>query len=161
MHLPRSFFLSAASALLLGCTAPTDPAYRELVGHWITAPEDLRPSGWHQYHLTFSANGRFTTEVRSFGLISGQRGDGLSAYYRTEGTFVTEGDRLIFQPIRSVWWDAFYGINSPVHVEEPHPHTGFYDGAHYVVASGRLTLRYLSYPADAPVPTTQIYLRAN
>jgi hypothetical protein len=161
MHRCRRFFLSAASALAVSCGSPTEPPHHELVGRWITAPEDLRPSGWHQYHLRFSANGRFTSEVRSFGLISGQRRDGLSAYSRTEGTFRTEGDQLIFRPERLVWWDAFYGLDSPEHVQEPYPYTGFYDGTRYVVANGRLTLHYLSYPADAPVPTAKTYFRAN
>jgi hypothetical protein len=161
MNRRQSFFVTVASALLLGCTPPTDPGHRELVGRWITAPADLSPSGWHQYHLTFSANGRFAAEARSFGLYSGQRRDGLSAYSRTEGAFRTEDDRLVFEPVRLVWWDAFYGIDSPEHVQEPYPYMGFYDDTHYVVAGRQLTLRYLSYPADAPVPTMQTYLRAN
>lgn len=45
-------------------------------------------------------------------------------------------------------------------VRSPYPYTGFYDDARFTVADGVLMLRHLSYPADAPVETTQRYRRA-
>jgi hypothetical protein len=68
----------------------------------------------------------------------------------------------VFQPERLVTWDLFFGIDSPERVQEPYPYTGFYDDAHYTVFNGGgLVLRYLSYPADAAVRTTQTYVRAD
>jgi hypothetical protein len=131
----------------------------ELVGRWIGSRDDLAPDGWHQSTLTFSIDGRFVWESRMNGLYGGQRRDDLSAFTRAEGTYRIDGDHLIFEPQRLVWWDRFYGAASPEHVEEPYPWSGLFDGATYSVRGDHLEMRFVVYPADAPVPQVAEYTR--
>jgi hypothetical protein len=141
----------------IACHSPTSPE-SALAGRWATERESLSPAGSHQSFLTFSG-GAFAFEVRSFGLYQGQRSNDLSAYSRTEGTFRIEGDRLNFSPARLVTWDRFFGPTSPERVETPYPWGSLFDSTRFTVRVNRLTLRYLSYPADAPVETTRTYWR--
>jgi hypothetical protein len=155
MHRCRVFLLfSAAGALLLACAGPTSPpSDRELLGRWATPREDLSPSGWHQYRLTFDARGRFTREHLSFGVYSGERDDELSSYYREGGTYRTDGDRLILKPRRE-----FSRVGDAVRFSLGRV-TWPDDDMRYEVTGDQLTLRYLTFPADAPVPTTKVYFR--
>jgi hypothetical protein len=157
--LKRLRVVSAVLVLLAACASPTDQGRSPLVGRWATAPEDLSPSGWHQYHMTFAAEGAFALEVRSYGVYAGQPHDELSAYSRTEGSYRVDGERLVFEPQRLVWWDRFYGVASPEHVEDSYPYGSLFNAATYVVRDNQLTLRYVSYPADAPVPTSMVFIR--
>jgi hypothetical protein len=154
----RSTFALAA---VLGCAGPTDPPVGPLVGRWISATEALRPAGSHQYSLEFGAGGRFTAEVRSYGLYPGQAPADLSAYSRMVGGYRTAGGRLTFAPDTLVEWDRFYGAQTAPTVRTPYPYGGPYDDARYAVTGGVLTLRYLSYPADAPVETARQFRRAD
>jgi hypothetical protein len=157
MHL-RSFSIVAfAVALAVACDSATSPE-SALAGRWATEREGLSPAGSYQSFLAFDG-AAFTFEVRSYGLLHGQRPNDLSAYSRTEGTFRVEGDRLHFLPSRLVTWDGFYGASSPERVESPYPWGSLFDDARFSIRLTRLTLRYLSYPADAPVETTRTFLR--
>ena len=142
-----------------GCADPNQPEPTDLAGRWISAPADLAPQGWHQYHLTFTNAGRFSHEVRTYGLYTGQAPSTLTAFSRVEGRFRHDGDRLVTEPERLVWWDSFYGENSRVRVEEPYPWGGLFDDARFVVDGDRLTIHFTTYPADAPVPTIAEYVR--
>jgi hypothetical protein len=149
----------ALLALAGACSDSTAAAPTELLGSWVSAPEDLSPQGSHQRHLTFAVAGEFVSEVRTFGLYAGQPRDLLSAYTRTEGSYRVAHDSLTFEPRRLVWWDRFYGADSPVHVVEPYPWGGLFDDARYEVNGDRLTLRFTVYPADGPVPAVGEYRR--
>jgi hypothetical protein len=145
--------------LVMGCEDATATRARsDLVGTWARAPEDLSPNGWYQVRMTFAPSGTFTEDVRSHGVYPGQPRDELSSYVLIEGTYRTEGDRLIVTPRRMVTWDRFYGSSSP-EVREPYPYTDYLDDMRYGIQGEELTLRYTSYPADAPVPTTMVLLR--
>jgi hypothetical protein len=98
-------------------------------------------------------------EVRSYGLLPGQGREELSAYSKTQGRYRTEGDRFFFEPRRLVWWDRFYGADSPEHVEAPYPYGTLFDDAHLVLRGDELTISYLSYPFDAPVQTVMVLTR--
>jgi hypothetical protein len=141
----------------LACSSPLDLP-RALLGQWVSAPADLRPQGWHQYHLTFHPTGSYASEVRTYGLNAGQPATQLSAFSREEGRFRTEGDRLVMEAHRLVVWDRFYGSDSPEQVHEPYPYgTAPLHGARFEVLGDRLILHYTTYPADAPVATTKEY----
>ena len=142
-----------------GCSDPLDPEPGDLLGRWESAPAQLAPQGWHQYHLSFTRTGGVIHEVRTYGLYPGQESDALSAFSRVEGRFRRDGGRLFFEPERLVWWDSFYGTRSPAHVEEPYPWGGLFDDATYVVRGNELTLHFTVYPADAPEPATARYRR--
>src|SRR5262249_41747858 len=108
-----AFTLLIASA---GCSSFTDSGSGELTGTWQTARESLQPAGSWQTTLTFDGNGHVTMDSRDFGLY-GQRPNDLSAYYQTRGTFQIDGDSLRMQAQELVWWDRFYGADSPEHHE--------------------------------------------
>lgn len=157
----RFWFILAGVGLAsaLACADPNEPEPTELAGRWISAPADLAPQGWHQYHLTFTNAGRFSHEVRTYGLYPGQEPGTLTAFTRIEGRFRQEGDRLFMEPERLEWWDSFYGNDSRVHVEEPYPWGGLFDDARFVLHEDRLTIHFTTYPADAPEPTVAEYVR--
>jgi hypothetical protein len=153
-------FALALALTTLDCSAPTAAQPDDLTGRWQSARDSLSPSGSYQTTLAFAAGGGVTIEVRMYGLYPDQQPNDLTAYYRTTGTYLTVADALTIHPERQVWWDRFYGADSPEHVETPHHDASVYPEAHYAVSGDRLTLHYLSYPADAPVPTTAVFVRA-
>jgi len=156
------FAFAMLAATLLACSDPAAPQPGSLIGHWLTEPQPLLPSGSHQYSLRYGADGRYTSEVRSYGLYAGQAATDLSAYVQLTGTFRAEAGRIAYATERIVRWDHFYGPESAPVVQEPAgapPRPD--DGTQYEIRGDRLTLHYLSYPLDAPVPTTQVYFRAD
>lgn len=167
--------IAVAFALLaLGCTSPTEvllpPEAQQLVGTWQSVRENLNvvgtggvvlQTGSWQVTLTFGANGDAVRDTRNYGLYQGQKPSDLSAYTTSTGTFRVEGDSLRTQLTRSVWWDGFYGANSPEHVETLPPPPPGRDAVKFRIEGNSLIMDYLSYPADAPVPTTAIFARAN
>lgn len=70
------------------------------------------------------------------------------------GTFEVQGDRIFFKDIETTSWEK--GFN-------PTPQTTTLNGQAYgnrfEIAENVLTLFYISYPADAPVPTQMSYKR--
>ena len=160
MHFFRPCSSVLPLALTIACASPTESEPSSLDGTWVTAAQNLSPSGWYQRSLTFEATGSFTSEFRSYGIYQGQSRDELSGYQRTEGTYRAEGNRLVFQATRLVAWDRFYGVASPVRVTEPYPYGTIFDDARYEMQGRQLTLHYTIYPADAPEPTVIVFTRA-
>jgi hypothetical protein len=158
MSIRHARTLAFAALSLTACESSTSPEASALEGRWATDREALSPAGSYQSFLTFDGTA-FAFDVRSFGVYSGQGSNELSAYSRTEGTFRIEGDRLHFAPTRLVTWDRFYGADSPERVESPYPLGSIFDDARFTVRITELTLRYLTYPADAPVETTRTFWR--
>jgi len=148
--------LSAAALLTLACSdrATTEPEPQSLTGHWVTQRLSLGESASYEHHLLLQRFGRFASEVRTYGSYPGQAPDEFSGYSRVEGAFRVDGDRLEFRPVRLVEWDLFYGLSSPVRVIEPYPYGILFDSTRFEIAADHLTLRYLSYPSDAPVAAT-------
>ena len=151
-------------AIGTGCTesvagpAPVS-SESELVGRWVSARDALSADSWHQSSLTFTIDGRFVFENRSYGLYEGQRRDDLSAWTRTEGVYRIEGDRLSFEPRQLAWWDRFYGVRSAEHVEQPYPWQGLFDDATYTVRDDRFVMEFSVYPADAPLAAVVEFTR--
>ena len=131
----------------------------ELSGRWLAPRNDLAPDGSHQSALTFSIDGRFVFENRMYGLYDGQVASDLSAFTRTEGTYRIDRDRLVFEPVRLVWWDRFEGARSPEHVEEPYPWGRLFDDARFEVQADRLVMTYRVYPGDKGLPGVGEYAR--
>ena len=156
---PIRLVTALATALAgLACSSPLEMP-TGVVGHWVTAPEDLSPRGWHQYHLTFASTGSYRSEVRSYGLYPEQAAADLSAFSREEGRFRVEGDRLVMEADRLVVWDRFDGADSPERVHEPYPYgRAPFDGARFEIGDDRLILVYITYPADGPVPAMKQYV---
>ena len=140
--------------ILLGCKEPAGAGSNEIVGSWHQASQQLSPFGTYEFRVTFTQGGRFTTDGRMYGVYGGRPPKELSSYSKTEGTYSTDGDRLILSPQRLTSWDRFYGASSPERVDEPYPYSGYFDDARYEVSGSTLTLRYTTYPADAPIPAS-------
>ena len=163
----RSSLVSAGLAVLAagaGCAesvaGPATPTTAlELVGRWVSSRNNLSPEGWNPSSLTFTIDGRFTSENRMYGLYEGQRRDDLSAFTRIEGRYRIVRDQLTFEPLRLVWWDHFYGARSREHVEDPYPWGDLFDDARYSMRDDHLTMSFTVYPADAPLPAVAEYTR--
>jgi hypothetical protein len=150
------------AAVLGGCSDPVLPESETrgevvLAGRWIGARDGLSPQGSHQQELTFAPFGRFVSEHGTFGVYEGQQRDALSAFVRFEGTYRVEGDRLYFQPQRHIWWDRFYGADSPVNARPTSE--SIFDDARFSVRGNTLTLYFTVAPADAPIPVSAQYTR--
>jgi hypothetical protein len=158
MRSPGSAIIALGSILLAGCDPATSPSESPVAGRWASTRDALNPTGSYQGFLTFEG-ASYAAEVRNYGLYPGQRSDDLSAYSRIEGTFRVDGDSLRFSPKRLITWDRFYGADSPVHVEDLAGQAAQSSAAHFSRDVHRLTLRYFSYPADAPVATSRTYWR--
>jgi hypothetical protein len=145
-------------ALLASCSAPVEPVSGGFVGDWATEREALSPAGTHENLLSMGADGRFAAESRMYGAYPGQPADRLSASSRTEGSYRAEDGRLRFEPESLTTFDTFEG-RAMTTVHRPYPYGGVYEGAKYEVDGDRLTLTYLTYPADAPVETRRTFRR--
>ena len=161
MKLVRSAF-PLVVMVVAACEDTTGVKTGPLDGTWIAAPEAGRPSGRYERTLTFR-DGSFTFEVRSYGIYGGHSGDELSAYYRVEGTYgiEIEGNGIDFRPVRIVWWDRFYGANSPETARDAYPGETIFDDARYELEWPLLRLRFTTYPADAPEPALLLFTRAD
>jgi hypothetical protein len=146
-------------ALTLACGSSTEPKQTSLDGTWVAAVESASPSGWYQRTLTFDPNGSFVAGFRIYGIYSWQPSNELSGYQRIEGSYDVDGDRLVFHAARLVWWDRYYGAQSPEQVSEPYPYGTIFDDAHYQLQGDELTLHFTTYPADAPEPTVLVFTR--
>jgi hypothetical protein len=148
-----------------GCTAVTEPAGpvpRALVGTWEGEPFRYTPRGMTTFSLAIEPSGRFTWTVRTTGLYEGQAPNALTSTSREVGQLTTANTRAFFQS------DSVYILNVPDQIEtarrvEPtvggFGNTTLFDEAEFDVRGNRLVLRYLSYPADAPVPTLRQFTR--
>jgi hypothetical protein len=145
--------------LTSGCLSGTAPDAQLLHGEWITDVVGLSPSGSMQYHLALRPDGHFSLEIRSYGVYAGQAPAVLSAFSRHEGQFDVDGARLRFRPEKFIGWDSFQGVAEPT-VQSPSPYSRLFDDATFRVRRDRLVLHYLTYPADAPVPTQMRFRRS-
>lgn len=147
--------------LSLACRTGTEPANNVLLGRWVTLQEGLNPQGSAQWALTFAANGRFASEVRTVGVYPGQSSTDVSSYSRVLGTYSLASDKLTVVPDSLIEWDRFYGPDATPTITSPIPNFRLYDDAHFSIAASLLILQYTTYPADAPVSTTRHFTRAN
>src|SRR5438105_13293246 len=141
--------MGVVAAACRDSTAPTAPS--ALVGAWMAPRETLRPSGSMTRYLGFSEDGTFVYTVNSYGIYGGSTPGQLSAYTITTGSYQVDGDRIALTAKRVTTWDSFYGAGSPERVELVS--TSIFDQARFSIVVGLLTLDYITYPADAPVPT--------
>lgn len=159
MSKTRCYLLLLLVLVAGGCTSSTAPEAEVILGRWATEREALSPSGSVQYHLVLGRDQRFSSETRMYGVYAKQAPAALSAFLRHEGHFHVEGTNIVFQPETRISWDSFYGVAEPTVEKLSSSHT-LYDGATFEVRQNRrLTLHYLTYPLDAPVPTQKTFWR--
>jgi hypothetical protein len=140
-------------ALLVACDGPTASDDEGLHGTWAEV-QPLQPRGSMVRFLRFEASGVFTARVNSYGVYDGS--DELSSYSETTGTYEVSSDRLLVHTEWTETWDSFHGDQEPIRaVASGSP----FDDCTFEVDGNRLVLHYMSYPADAPVPTVMTLVR--
>jgi hypothetical protein len=143
--------------LVCGCSEPISD---DLVGTWFNYASELTPTGYQRLELSFTASGKFLSDLRTYGNYSGQAGDDLSAFSRIEGSVRVEKDRMSFTPQRLVSWDLAYGPDAPEVVQEPYAGDPVYEDASYTLQDDHLTLRYTGSNAGFPVGIILEFTRA-
>ncbi len=144
----RAFHLAATLTLLLAaCRSPTgspgDPT-----GSW-HAREALQPAGTMERILRFDPDGRYEHRTLDYG-IYGQPASKLSAYVSETGHYTRTANQLVLQAEADTTWDSEFYPRPIIRDISAHPPFE----ARYELSGDELVLYYLSYPADAPVPTT-------
>jgi hypothetical protein len=137
----------ALSIMLAACADPSSTNVDSLYGSWVET-QALQRRGSMNRILTFKSGATFTFRVESFG-VHGARSV-LSAYSLTTGAFQVQHDRLLLESERVETWDSFYAEPGPF---VTHASGMLLDSCTFLIRRDELTLRYLSYPADAPVET--------
>ncbi len=113
----------------------------QLVGSWTESPIEAQ----YSRTLYFDADGSFTLHSNSFG--SSPSGTTLNGTYSVNGNQLTIN--VTEEISRSV---GFPPTNTKINYS-------LLDKATFSVAGNKLTLNYVSYPADAPVATTMVLIR--
>lgn len=141
-------------------SATTSAPESALQGRWL-GPVDRWDDQWSprrmERRFTFAADGTYTWEVVSFGGY-GKPESERTFFHRVHGDFRVEGGRLWTRERERETWDSFYGNTSPVQ-RETVPAPTFVDAYGVTLSGDRLTLDYVTYPADAPEPTRMVYHR--
>ena len=163
---PCSLLPTVVAALILaaGCresaAGPSEiRATAELVGAWTSPRNALAPQTSHQTTLTFTIDGRFILESRTWGLYEGQSPGTLSTITRTEGRYLVRGDRIELDPQRLRWWDSLDGPESPSRFEESEARGPMFEDARFTVNEDRLSIRYTIAPRDTPIGLRGVYVR--
>jgi hypothetical protein len=152
--------LVLVACALTGCSdSTTAPEVAPLVGAWQVAPYLSRDGTTYEQSLTLRGDQTYVRDWRIYAASgAGRRGD-LFAYITTEGTFTVRGDSIFMRAILSRNWDRdfFGGVERVTPVNS----SGVYGqgGARFEIIGETLVLHFLSYPADAPVETTESLVR--
>jgi hypothetical protein len=148
-----------AMAVFAGCSSSTDSSSGgALAGIWEFDSAGT-VQGSYQRQLTLGNDGKFSMQLRYFGVYDGQSTDDLSGFEKTTGTFAVNGDQVDFTPEVLLEWDFSFGRDAPTQVYTDYPYDHFYDDTHFTIDGETLTLHFTDYPADEPVSSTQVFQR--
>lgn len=159
--LPILALLGATLFTAAGCSGVDDllTAVRpgesvDVTGTWlVTHPAN---DGAHtEMRMKFGADGSFSSELLWIGFYD-LPADEVTGYWRTQGRYRMEGDRLLLAITRSEEWQKYaVGPNPSVSTSAP-----TWSGRGTLAVDGnRLIHTYVSAPADAPETFTEIYHR--
>jgi hypothetical protein len=143
---------------VLACAAePVAPGLQALSGQWRSATESLQPTGSMDRLLVVSPEGLVQRHVISRGVHYGQPADQISAHMALFGRIDVRGDKYVIHPDSEVTEDLFYGpsYRSVQRTFAAVPR----DTVRYQIIGDELRLAYTTYPADAPVLTTDVLHR--
>ncbi len=140
---------------LASCRESTSPDLASLVGEWAAASEVSRFDG-SSYEVSLSLR-EDHTYVRNWRYYDASTS--LRAYVTTEGTFSLRADSIFMRPVTDRSWDRDF--NGGAVTVTPVSSSGVYgqSGARFEVSSETLVLHFLTYPADAPVETSESLAR--
>lgn len=126
----------SCGVLLISCAKkkPQEERHNEnntLEGQWLEA------STTHQRRLVFTADGKFTMFI----------GEGKEYSIKINGNFVQKGDSLKVQVLEQ------FEKQDDKELVRTELNNELFERAVYSVKDSELTIKYISYPADAPVET--------
>jgi hypothetical protein len=158
MRLPR-WSLPLATLGVMSCGPDSmSPGVRALHGRWLQGPEALQPQGSMMEEFIVYSDGRTENRIVMLGLYPGQTPSERSAVQVLHGRIAVQEDRFVVHPDSEVTNDRFYGPGHHV-VRTRDIAWWVTDTVQFEVRGSLLMLRFLTYPADAPVPATAVYRR--
>lgn len=134
--------------------AGPEPADNEIYGLW-TDTVLVKPMGRNVNSLLFRPNGTFLYVVSGLGYYEKQGVGELSFYTEEHGNYIQSARNIYFMSKKSVRWDL--ALNRPpvsAEVEQV-----IFESCTYEIEKDTLKLSYITYPADAPVLTSQKFIR--
>jgi hypothetical protein len=160
MRTVRRFGLLLATALTLASCGDANllALPQGLPGTWMAEPYRW-DDGWSPKRmdrvLTFQPDGGYMWEVLSYGGY-GKPESELTFYHRVIGTYRLNGDQLQVRITTRITADSFYGSLTPT-LEQVQPRWD--DHGTLQLLGDRLWHTYITYPADAPETTVEVYAR--
>ena len=135
-----------------------------IIGKWLRT--DVIPSGglrgedlrYFDIISAYTFNSDYTYSNKSdFYGFKDEYPDEIIGQSETIGTYQIKGDSIFIYAKQNTAWEKGF---------KPEPETIEYEdsiayGSRFEIVGRTLTLYYISYPADAPVPTQMSYERAN
>jgi len=156
------FIIVSFSAILLAACSSYDleelpldvqnPAY----GTW-TDTTAMLPKGYYITQLDLNSNGSFVLASHTYGAYTNQSANDLSGYFEHYGNFVLSSRNIYFVSKQSVSWDNITGGSATTTVKDME----LFKSCTYIVKNDTLELTYITYPADAPVSTKQIFKKTS
>ena len=132
--------MAVAAVLVGGCTEPIPVDQAPLIGSWAEDGNTIAPR-----YLTFGQGKLFAFIIT--------HADG--SWTSIGGSYATDGNRIELTP--TLRYD--FPVGGPMVTTNPYADARFFDEATFAVTPAALSLNYLSYPADAPVPTVMTFHR--
>jgi hypothetical protein len=152
---------------LAGCDtytgAPVDDLESEVIGTW--SRTDVIPSGRTEadfryfdtvFAYTFNSDDTYSNTIDFYG-FKDENPDEIIGQSETIGTFQVKGDSIFISAKQNTSWEKRF---KPEPVMTQYEENEVY-GSRFEIVENTLTLYYISYPADAPVPTQMSYERVN
>ncbi len=143
--------ISACSSYMDAGPEQTD---NEIYGLW-TDTLSVKPFGRNVNSLLFRPNGTFLYVVSGLGYYEKQGIGELSFYTEEHGNYIQSARNIYFMSKKSVRWDLALN-RPPVSTEVERV---IFESCTYEIEEDTLKISYISYPADAPVLTSQKYIR--
>jgi hypothetical protein len=125
-------------------------------GYW-SAVSTNRDGSSDFIMLALNTDGSFTRDWRTY---TASPARAQTAYVTTQGSFTVRGDSLFMRATTVRSWDRDFngGVETVTAVADGGPYGS--GGARFEVRKDSLVLHYISYPADAPVETSEALARA-
>lgn len=134
------------------------PSPQALAGHWLRAPEPLRPGGEYVRTLEFTVDGHYVVTGASRGVYAALPVDSVGSITHEYGSYVLENNILRFTQDSLRSWDHLIGSYfhaGPQGLSIEGPPTD----PSVELTSTRLTLRYSVNPGGGYVAVTDTYDR--
>jgi hypothetical protein len=135
------------------CERKTDET---LTGKWAYTTES-KPRGYVINEITFNNDLSFIKRITWYGIYEGQDLDELSGWTEITGNFEVNENNLIITANKSVSYDSFFSTDPVTTIKTEI----LYTNCTFDIDEKTLELRYLTFPADAPVQTKCLYKKQN